>query len=348
MLKESTMLKRRLAVGIAALGAAACIALFSGCAAKGGAAGSDAKASGKVSVVASFYPMYDFAQKIGGDRVDVTCLVPAGVEPHDWEPSTTDMKTIASAQVLVYSGAGMEHWVEDVTSAVGNKDLAVVEASKGVDLLAVAEDGHDHEHADEHDHDDDHEHADEHDHEHADGHDHDHGQYDPHVWLSPANAKVEMANIRDALIKADPAGQSTYEKNYEKYASMLDALDKKYAEELSKTAHKNIVVSHQAFGYLCNRYGLTQVPIEGIEADSEPDAKAMAKIVDFVKQNDVKTIFSEELVSPKAAQAISAETGAAVEVLSPLEGLTDEQMAAGEDYFSVMESNLDKLVKALS
>lgn len=348
MLKESTMLKRRLTVGIAALGAAACIALFSGCAAKGGAAGSDAKASGKVSVVASFYPMYDFAQKIGGDRVDVTCLVPAGVEPHDWEPSTTDMKTIASAQVLVYSGAGMEHWVEDVTSAVGNKDLAVVEASKGVDLLAVAEDDHDHEHVDEHDHDHDHEHADEHEHEHADGHDHDHGQYDPHVWLSPANAKVEMANIRDALIKADPEGKSTYEKNYEKYASMLDALDKKYAEELSKTARKNIVVSHQAFGYLCNRYGLTQVPIEGIEADSEPDAKAMAKIVDFVKQNDVKTIFSEELVSPKAAQAISAETGAAVEVLSPLEGLTDEQMAAGEDYFSVMESNLDKLVKALS
>lgn len=366
MLKESTMLKRRFAVSLAALGAAACLALFSGCAAKGGAAGSDAKASDKVSVVASFYPMYDFAQKIGGDRVDVTCLVPAGVEPHDWEPSTADMKTIASAQVLVYSGAGMEHWVEDVTSAVGNKDLAVVEASKGVDLLAVAEDGHDHEHADEHDHEHgdehehadehdhehadvhDHDHADEHDHDHADHHDHDHGQYDPHVWLSPANVKVEMANIRDALIKADPAGQSTYEKNYEKYAGMLDALDKKYAEELSKTANKNIVVSHQAFGYLCNRYGLTQVPIEGIEADSEPDAKSMAKIVDFVKQNSVKTIFSEELVSPKAAQAISAETGAAVEVLNPLEGLTDEQMAAGEDYFSVMESNLSKLVKALS
>ena len=257
-------------------------------------------------------------------------MVPSGTEPHDWEPSTADMKTIASAQVLVYSGAGMEHWVNDVTSAVGNKDLVSVEASQGVDLLPAAGDEHEAEH------------------EGSREADHDHGQYDPHVWLSPANAKVEMANIRDALIEADPDGKDAYEKNYEKYAGMLDELDQKYASELAGTASKNIVVSHQAFGYLCDRYGLTQVPIEGIEADSEPDAKTMAKIVDFVKENGTKTIFSEELVSPKAAQAISDETGASLEVLNPLEGLTDEQISAGEDYFSVMESNLDKLVKALS
>ena len=218
--------------------------------------------------------------------------------------------------------------MNDVTSAADNKDLVSVEASRGVDLLPAT--------------------GDEDEHEDAHEGDHEHGQYDPHVWLSPANAKVEMANIRDALIKADPDGKNAYEKNYEKYADMLDELDQKYASELAGTASKSIVVSHQAFGYLCDRYGLTQVPIEGIEADSEPDAKTMAKIVDFVKENGTKTIFSEELVSPKAAQAISDETGASLEVLNPLEGLTDEQISAGEDYFSVMESNLDKLVKALS
>ena len=318
------MLKKYLALALAALAAVASLAVFAGCSTNGTAQGTRSESGDKVSVVASFYPMYDFAQKIGGDRVDVTCLVPAGTEPHDWEPSTADMKTIASARVLMYSGAGMEHWVNDVTSAVDNKDLVSVEASQGVDLLPAAEDEDEHEDA------------------------HEHGQYDPHVWLSPANAKAEMANIRDALIKADPDGKDTYEKNYEKYAGMLDELDQKYANELASTASKNIVVSHQAFGYLCDRYGLTQVPIEGIEADSEPDAKTMAKIVDFVKENGTKTIFSEELVSPRAAQAISDETGASLEVLNPLEGLTDEQISAGEDYFSVMESNLDKLVKALS
>ena len=318
------MLRKHLALALAALTAVACLALSAGCSSHGSTQGAKSDASGKVAVVASFYPMYDFAQKIGGDRVDVTCLVPAGTEPHDWEPSTADMKAIAGARVLVYSGAGMEHWVDDVTGAVGNKDLVTVEASQGVDLLPAAEDGDKGEA------------------------DHDHGQYDPHVWLSPANAKVEMASVRDALIEVDPAGQRTYEENYEKYAGMLDDLDQKYAEKLAGTASKDIVVSHQAFGYLCDRYGLTQVPIEGIEADSEPDARTMAKIVDFVKEHGTKTIFSEELVSPKAAQAISDETGAALEVLNPLEGLTDEQIAAGEDYFSVMESNLDKLVRALS
>ena len=324
------MRKKHLALALAALAAVASLAVFAGCSTNGTAQSTRSESGDKVSVVASFYPMYDFAQKVGGDRVDVTCLVPAGTEPHDWEPSTADMKTIASVQVLVYSGAGMEHWVNDVTSAVGNKDLVSVEASQGVDLLPAAGDEHEAEHEGSHEA------------------DHDHGQYDPHVWLSPANAKVEMANIRDALIKADPDGKDAYEKNYEKYAGVLDELDQKYASELAGTASKNIVVSHQAFGYLCDRYSLTQVPIEGIEADSEPDAKTMAKIVDFVKENGTKTIFSEELVSPKAAQAISDETGASLEVLNPLEGLTDEQISAGEDYFSVMESNLDKLVKALS
>lgn len=320
-------MKKLIVTALAAIAAIACLA---GCSTGSGAA-DEAHSDSKVQVVASFYPMYDFAEKIGGDRVEVTNLVPAGTEPHDWEPSTTDMKTLESAKVFVYSGAGMEHWVEDIEGTLGNEALISVEASQGVDLLPAAE------HEDEED-----------EAGREDAHEHEHGQYDPHVWLSPENAKIEMGNIRDALVKADPEGKSTYDANYEKYAGMLDELDEEYREKLSNTTDKHIVVSHQAFGYLCDRYGLTQVPIEGIQADSEPDAKTMAEIVAFVEDNDVKTIFSEELVSPKVAQSIADATGAECEALNPLEGLTDEELSAGEDYFSVMEANLDKLVKALS
>ncbi len=285
----------------------------------------------KVKVVASFYPMYDFAQKIGGDRVEVTNLVPAGTEPHDWEPSTADMQTIEGADVLVYNGAGMEHWVDDTLASLQNDKLVSCEASKGISLLNAAEE--EHAHADEN---------------HADEADHDHGQYDPHVWLAPENAKQEMRNIADTLEQVDPDGRDTYEANYNKYADELDQLDKQFSDELSKVPNKNVVVSHQAFAYLCNAYGLTQMPISGVEADTEPDAKTMAEITDFVKQNNVKVIFSEDLVSPKVAQSIADATGAQCEVLNPLEGLTDEQLSAGDDYFSVMKSNLDELVKALS
>ena len=320
----------------AALAVSAAFALaLSGCAA-GNVSSNQNAASGeatqggsgqqKIEVVASFYPMYDFAKKIGGERVEVTNLVPAGTEPHDWEPSSADMKTIASADILVANGAGMEHWLGDVTSSSGNESLTVVTASDGIDLLQSADEEEEEAHGN----------ADEGD------------AVDPHVWLNPENAKTEMANIRDALVKADPDGASEYKENYADYAKKLDDLDAEFKSKLAKTSSKDLVVSHQAFGYLCKAYGLTQVPIEGLEADSEPDAKTMSEIIDFVKENNVKTIFGEELVSRKTAQAIADATGASCEVLNPIEGLTDEQLADGEDYFSVMKSNLDELVKALS
>lgn len=309
------MKKRFMALMGAALLTAACIA---GCANAGSSSSSDTSSSAssetpKVQVAASFYPLADLAQKVGGDRVNVTNMVPAGTEPHEWEPSTADMRTLESADVFAYNGAGMESWVDDVLSSLSSSKLVSVNTSDGLDLRTDDE-----------------------------------GTPDPHVWLNPANAKKQMAAIRDALIKADPDGKDTYEANYETYAQKFDELDQEYREKLAGVANKSIVVSHEAFGYLCDAYGLEQKPIEGLDAESEPDAKTMAEIVDFVRQNKVKTIFSEDLVSPKIAQQIANETGASCEVLNPLEGLTEEQLSQGEDYFSVMEDNLDKLVKALS
>ena len=282
---------------------------------------------GRLRVLTSFYPMYDFACKIGGDCIDVTNMVPSGTEPHDWEPSTNDLKNLEKADVFIYNGADMEPWADDLL--VSRSDtLRVVEASENVELRTT--DG-EHEHAHEHE-----------------GADHHHGDFDPHVWLDPENAKIEMEAIRDALCAADPENSTVFQSNYEKYAAELDVLDAEFREKLAPLPNRTIVVAHEAFGYLCDAYGLTQVGIEGLSPDSEPDPGRMAEVIDFVREHSISTIFFEELVSPKVAEAIASETGAQAKMLSPLEGLSDEQAAAGADYFSVMHDNLAALMEALN
>lgn len=292
-----------------------------------------------LSIVASFYTMYDFAKKIGGAHVTVTDMVPAGTEPHDWEPAASDIRNLEQADVFIYSGAGLEHWAADVLGSLDNQELLTVEVSKGVALLEG--DGHAHE--------DD---ADETEKASAlgkrAGETVSEETYDPHVWLDPMNAKIEMENIKNAFAEADPTHAADYEANYARYAAQLDALDKAYEAGLGVLAKKDIVVAHAAFGYLCNAYGLNQVAIEGLTPDSEPDPARMAEVIDFVRDNDVKVIFFEELISPKVTKTIAAETGAETQVLNPLEGLSDAEQKSGADYFSVMEENLQKLIAALS
>ena len=300
------------------------LSLLTGC---GTQPADTAAGDGRLRVLTSFYPMYDFACKIGGDCIDVTNMVPSGTEPHDWEPSTNDLKNLEKADVFIYNGADMEPWADDLL--VSRSDtLPVVGASENVELRTT---------------DGEHEHA----HEHEDA-DHHHGDFDPHVWLDPENAKIEMEAIRDALCAADPENSTVFQSNYEKYAAELDALDAEFREKLAPLPNRTIVVAHEAFGYLCDAYGLTQVGIEGLSPDSEPDPGRMAKVIDFVREHSISTIFFEELVSPKVAEAIASETGAQAKMLSPLEGLSDEQAAAGADYFSVMHDNLAALMEALN
>ena len=300
------------------------LSLLTGC---GTQPADTAAGDGRLRVLTSFYPMYDFACKIGGDCIDVTNMVPSGTEPHDWEPSTNDLKNLEKADVFIYNGADMEPWADDLL--VSRSDtLHVVEASENVELRTT--DG-EHEHAHEHE-----------------GADHHHGDFDPHVWLDPENAKIEMEAIRDALCAADPENSTVFQSNYEKYAAELDALDAEFREKLAPLPNRTIVVAHEAFGYLCDAYGLMQVGIEGLSPDSEPDPGRMAEVIDFVREHSISTIFFEELVSPKVAEAIASETGAQAKMLSPLEGLSDEQAAAGADYFSVMHDNLAALMEALN
>ena len=218
---------------------------------------------GRLKVMASFYPMYDFARKVGGDKIQVKDMVPAGTEPHDWEPAATDIRNLEDADVFVYNGADLEHWSE---------------ASDGVELLDGGED-------------------------HAHG---DNGK-DPHVWLDPMRAKQEMANIKDAFVKADPENKDYYEANYEKYAGEFDELDQEFRDGLKGTKSRDIIVAHEAFGYLCNAYDLTQLAIEGLTPDSEPDPAKMQEVIEYAKKYDIHTIFFEELASPKVAKTVAKE-----------------------------------------
>ena len=290
-------------------------ALFAGC-------GNDApkeQAAKKIQVVTSFNAMAEFAKAIGGDKVEVSTIIPDGVEPHDFELKPENMKQLATAQVFVYNGFGMEPWAQQAIDAAKNSKLITVVATDGVEAIKNT----DPEEVKEH------------------------GAEDPHAWLSLKNAKIEVKNIKDAFVKADPANKDYYEKNYQTYTAEFDKLDQEYKDTLSALPNKSIVVSHEAFGYLCDAYGLTQMGIEGLSPDSEPDPARMAEIIDFVKANHVKVIFFEELVSPKVAETIAAETGAQTRVLNPLEGLSDEELKNGADYFSVMEDNLKQLKAAL-
>ncbi|CDZ74791.1 ABC-type metal ion transport system [Peptoniphilus sp. ING2-D1G] len=297
----------------------------------------EASSEGGLKIYATMYPVYDFTQKIAGDKADVKLLIPVGQSSHHWEPGQKEMKELQEADMLVYNGAGLEGWVDKVLSSI-DTDIISVDSSKDVNLIPST---HTHENEEVHDHE---ETAEDHNHE----EEHEHGAYDPHIWLDPKNAVIQIENIANALIIADPENADFYRANLDKYREEFMKIDTMYQEQLSSPAKDTIVVSHEAYGYICHEYGLNQVGIEGIFAEGEPDAKTMAQIIDYVKNQNITTIFTEELIDTKTADAISAETGAKTVYLNPLEGLSQEEINSGEDYISVMKSNLEKLVEALS
>jgi len=284
---------------------------------------------GKVTVITTFFPLYDFAGAIGGEYVNVVNLVPAGVDPHDWEPKSRDMMNISKAQLLLYQGAGFEGWMDEVLSGIDTKSMVIVEASQGIDLIDVTqaderiEEGHDHDH------------------------EHDHGLHDPHTWLSPRSALTMARNVLNGLKEADPENTAQYEMNFAALEADLLALDQKFSEQLSNVSNKEMVVSHQAFGYLARDYGLVQMPLSGITAEGEPTSQDLVEISKFVKEHGVTHIFVEQFASVQLAKTLAEDLGLQTLPLHPLEGLTEDEAASGETYISLMERNLEQLVTAL-
>lgn len=260
----------------------------------------------RLKVYTSFYAMYDFTKTIAGEYADIENLVPVGVEPHDWEPAPEDMVKLERADVFVYSGKGMESWCEKVLASLSNTQLAVVEAAKDIPEFSEG------------------------------------GDVDPHVWLDPENAVIQLEAITEALSLKDPANSANYRANFTAQKERLAELDQEFENTLSVCAKKEIIVSHKAYGYLCNAYGLHQTAAEGLTADSDASPAQLAKIIETMREKDIHYIFFEELVRSKALETVQAETGAEALILDPFEGDSENS-----SYLDVMKRNLINLKKAL-
>ena len=283
--------------------------------------------SDELNVVATFYPMYEFTKEVVGDTGNVELLIPAGTEPHDFEPSAQQSAKIADADVFVYNSSDMEFFVDSLKNTIDTDQTLMIEAAKGIERLESQED-HDEEH------------------EESEGHHHDHA-YDPHVWLDPTLAIQEVQTIAKELGEKYPDKKDTFEKNAAAYVQKFEALDQAYTEALKGAANRTFVTQHAAFAYLANRYDLEQVAISGVSPDQEPTPSRLAELKDFVEQNNVEVIYFEENASSKVAETLSKETGVKLEVLNPLESLTNDQIKAGENYVSIMEKNLEALKESI-
>jgi zinc transport system substrate-binding protein len=270
----------------------------------------------RIDVVASFYPLAEAASRVGGASVRVDDLTPPGVEPHDLELTPDDLERISTADVVVYLGGGFQPAVEDAVAQA--EDAIVVDVLHGLDTRPAPPD------------------------EANEG-----VAVDPHVWLDPRRFAEIVDQVVGALVGADPAMEEAYRTNGETFRDELDQLDDAFRAGLSSCERRTIVTSHDAFGYLAEAYGLTQLPITGLSPEAEPDARRLAELRDLVASEGITTIFAEELVSPDVAETLADEAGVTVDLLNPIESLTDEQSDLGKDYDALMRQNLEALERAL-
>ncbi|MDS1368367.1 zinc ABC transporter substrate-binding protein AdcA [Streptococcus suis] len=293
----------------------------------GACGNSTASEDGKLNIVTTFYPVYEFTKQVVGDEANVDLLVKAGTEVHGYEPSAKDIARIQEADAFVYENENMETWVHDVEKSLDTTKVNVISATEGMLLLPGGEEEHEgHDHS-------------------GDGHSH---AYDPHVWLSPERAITLVENIRDSLVAKYPEKKDAFETNAAAYIEKLDALDAKYSETLSAAKQKYFVTQHTAFAYLALDYGLKQVSITGVAADEDPTPSRLAELTEYINKYGIKYIYFEENASKSVAETLAKETGVQLDVLNPLESLTDEDMKNGKDYISVMEDNLTALKKTTS
>lgn len=269
-----------------------------------------------VHVVGAFYPVAYAAQRVGGTRVQVTNLTPAGAEPHDLELTPKQFDEILDADVVFDMGHRFQPAVE---KAAQERDRPTVTLLDRLPIHAGKKKV-------------------------AEG---DPSALDPHVWLDPALMRDIVRQVQTALTRADPKGRAVYARNADAFVHQLRALDQRYQSELAHCKIHVIVTSHEAFGYLAKHYGLQQEGVAGLSPDAEPDAKRLAQLTDLVKRDHIKVVFTETLVSPRIADTLAREAGVTTDVLDPLEGLSDSAIAQGDNYITIMDSNLTKLARAL-
>ncbi|MDD7465008.1 MAG: metal ABC transporter substrate-binding protein [Actinomycetaceae bacterium] len=336
-LKKPMLARPRMSALIAA-GAASLLALSS-CSST--TASPDATSTGssatadKLTVAASFYPVAWLAEQIGADAVTVSPITPANVEPHDFELSPADISNLSKSQLVIYV-KGFQPSLDDAVATISGPTVVDLSSQVSLEKPQITGDG-----ADGHDHD---EHDDHEGEEDAHAHSHDHAALglDPHFWLDPVRMKAAASALTDALSTANANKAETFKDNLDALNTKLDDLDSAFSTGLKQCKLRDVVTSHAAFGYLTGRYGLNQYAISGVDPEAEPSPADLAKVKRIVQANGTTTIFTEELVSPKTAQAVAQETGAKTAVLSPVESKPESG-----DYISAMHNNLKELRSAL-
>ena len=295
-------------------------------------------------IYASFYPIYNLTKQIAGDKFDVKAFNSLTTESHDFEPSAKEIAELSESQLIFMNGAGMEDWKDDVNETI---DISMVDTSESLNLIKA---DHDHEDAEDHDHEDaeDHDHDHDHDHEEGEHHHHHHGEFDPHTWLSPVNAKAQAKVIADKLSEIDPANKDYYQKNYEKIAKEFDEIINEYKEEFAKVENNKFIVPHEAFGYVARDFGLEQIPLASLTSTADPDAKVMKEVTDLAKADKIRTVFYEKGGSDKAAKTIAGEIGADTAALSTMEFASQDEIDKEVTIQEIIKENLENIYKSLA
>lgn len=308
---------------------------------------------GKLQIVTTLFPYYDFARAIAQDRADVTLLLSPGREAHSFEPTPLDAVTISEADVFLYNGGEGEYWVDSMLGAAGENIAVVARMMDYVDALneeyvegMQGADGHDHDH--EHGSHDDH---DDHDHDHEeDEHDSDEVEYDEHIWTSPKNAVVLCRAVCDAICRADAENAAFYRANCENYCSQLEDLDARFAA-LCESAPRRLLIFADRFPmlYFCREYGLDyRAAFHGCSGDTEPSLATIKFLIDKVEDENIPVVYTIDFGTKKVAAVVSECTGAAIETLYSMQTVSRADFDAGETYLTLMERNFEALRKGLN
>ena len=297
------------------------------------------KSDGKISIVTTIFPYYDFVRQLAGDKADVRLLLSPGSDPHSYEPTPSDIVAIENCDLFIYNGGESDEWVDGVLSSIENKNVKVMKMMEYVTLRHEQSMDHNHEHAEHEDMDDNDE-----------GHDHEEGEeYDEHIWTSIRNAERMSASIADELISLDSKNSDYYNEKKADYISSLDSLDKKFTEVTNNKKRDTLVFGDRfPFLYFVSDYDLGyECAFPGCSHETEPSTAVVSHLIDFTRENNILVVFYLELSSGKIAQIISEDSSAKTMQFSSCHNVTKEDFENGATYISVMEQNLEALKEAL-
>ena len=273
----------------------------------------------KPSVIAGTFSIYDTIKHIAANSVELEPVMPFGVDAHSYEPTPRDMAKIHDSSLVVYSGAGLQRWMQNIELRHNSLDV-----SKHVKLRELKEDsGHDHHH------------------------EHDNSDVDPHHWLDIDNMISSALAIKDELSKLLPRNKALYEKNTVLYIEMLKSLDSDYKKQLQSCKKDTIFVNHNAYSYLLERYGFKVESLSGVSPEAETSAKNMIHLIKHIKEDGITTIFYENLASDKTIRSVARETGVDVDILHPIGNITADEVKRSLSYEDIMRDNLRRISKAL-